>query len=113
MALAQNPYGRITGRVTDAAGAVAPGATVRAVNVETNVAVTTTTNNEGNYELPNLNPGRYRLVVELAGFKRYERGPFELRVGDVLTLVFRNHPDRTDTGPAGHHAAGHGGLRRG
>ena len=86
MALAQNPYGRITGRVTDAAGAVAPGATVRAVNVETNVAVTTTTNNEGNYELPNLNPGRYRLVVELAGFKRYERGPFELRVGDVLTI---------------------------
>lgn len=86
LAFCQNPYGRITGRVTDAAGAVAPGASVRVSQLDTNVVAATVTNSEGNYEIPNLNPGRYRLTVELAGFKRYERGPFELRVGDVLAI---------------------------
>ncbi len=84
--LAQNPYGRVTGRVRDSTGAVAPGATVRVVNLETNLASETATNAEGNWEVPNLNPGQYRVEVEKPGFKRYERGPLELRVGDVLAL---------------------------
>jgi len=82
--LAQNPYGRITGRITDSAGALVPNASVRVANVDTNVATHTASNAEGNYELANLNPGQYRVVVELTGFKRYERGPLEVRVGDVL-----------------------------
>lgn len=84
--LAQNPYGRVTGRVTDAAGALVPRAPVRVVNVETNLATETLTNAEGNWEIPNLNPGRYRIEVQLQGFKRHERGPVELRVGDVLNI---------------------------
>lgn len=86
LAAAQNPYARITGRVTDSAGALVPGAAIRAVQSGTNLTVSTTSNQEGNYELPNLPPGVYRLSAELAGFKRYERGPIELRVGDVLTI---------------------------
>ncbi|MEK7407671.1 MAG: carboxypeptidase regulatory-like domain-containing protein [Acidobacteriota bacterium] len=84
--LAQNPYGRITGRITDSAGALAPGASVRAVNLDTNVTASAASNEEGNYEVLNLNPGRYQIAVELQGFKRYERGPIELRVGDVLSI---------------------------
>ena len=64
---AQNPYGRITGRVTDSAGALVPGAAVRAINIETNVTTTTTTSAQGNYDLLNLNPGSYRLEVEHPG----------------------------------------------
>ncbi len=84
--LAQNPYGRITGRITDAAGALVPGASIRAVQAGTNLAVTTTSNQEGNFELANLPPGTYQITAELAGFKRYERGPIEVRVGDVLRI---------------------------
>jgi len=83
---AQNPYGRITGRITDATGAMVSGAAVRVVNVDTNVATETASNTEGNFEVPNLNPGRYRAEVQMQGFKRHERGPLELRVGDVLSL---------------------------
>jgi len=83
---AQNPYGRITGRVTDSAGAVVPNASLRVVRIETTVATSTTSNSEGNFELSNLIPGQYRLTVELAGFKSYERGPLEVRVGDVLNI---------------------------
>ena len=86
-AAAQNPYGRITGRVTDAGGALVPGAQIRVANVESGVAVATASNAEGNYEALNLIPGNYRVTCELAGFKRYERGPLEVRVGDVLDVA--------------------------
>jgi len=84
--LAQNPYGRITGRVTDSSGAVVPGTAIRAVNVETNVATAAVSNGEGNYELTNLNPGLYRVETHLSGFKQYSRGPIEVHVGDVLDI---------------------------
>jgi len=84
--LGQNPYGRITGRVTDGTGAVVVGASVRVVQLETNVVTATLTSSTGVYELQNLLPGRYRVVVEMAGFRRHERGPIEVRVGDVIGL---------------------------
>lgn len=83
---AQVSYGHIIGRVTDPSGAVVPQAAVEAVNLRTNVAVSTRSNTEGNFELRNLIPGEYRLIVVLSGFKRYERGPLELRVGDILNI---------------------------
>lgn len=83
---AQNPYGRIRGRVADATGAAIPSAGVRVVNVATNVAAATASNSEGNYEAVNLIPGQYQVEVEMAGFKKYRRGPIELRVGDVLAV---------------------------
>jgi len=86
MLMAQSPYGRILGRVTDSSGAVVPNASVECVNIETNVVTTAKSNSEGNYELPNLIPGRYRLSVSVAGFKTYGRGPMELRVGDALNI---------------------------
>jgi len=83
---AQNPYGRITGRVVDSAGALIPNASVRVVNVDTGVAVSTLTNSEGNWDVSNLIPGQYRILAEAPGFKRLERGPVEVRVGDVLEI---------------------------
>ena len=82
----QIPYGRITGRVTDPGGALIPNASVRAVSIQTNIAVRAVSNNSGNFEIPNLIPGEYRVFVQAEGFKRLERGPLEVRVGDVLNL---------------------------
>jgi len=84
--VAQDPYGRVTGRVADSAGAVVPGARVRVTNVETNVVTSATTDSQGNYNVRNLVPGRYQLEVEMQGFKLYKRGPIEVRVGDALTI---------------------------
>src|SRR5947209_633028 len=79
--------GRITGRVTDASGAVVPAGSVKTVNIQTNVETSTKTTSEGVFDLQNLIPGQYRLAVEVEGFKRYAQGPMELRVGDTLSLT--------------------------
>jgi hypothetical protein len=84
--LAQNPYGRITGRVVDSSGAVVLSAAVSVENTETNLATALTSDSQGNYDARNLIPGQYQVIVEKAGFKRYHRGPIEVRVGDVLTI---------------------------
>lgn len=84
-ASAQNAFGRLTGRVTDPSGALTPGAAVSAVRIDTGTSTATRSNRDGNYTLANLTPGSYRVVCELAGFKRYERR-VEVRIGDVVDL---------------------------
>lgn len=83
---AQDPRGSVTGRISDSSGARLPGVTVTATNVATNSASTTTTNNEGNYSINYLPPGKYSITVELSGFKRLVRENIEVRVGDRLDL---------------------------
>ncbi|HYG79489.1 MAG TPA: carboxypeptidase-like regulatory domain-containing protein, partial [Pyrinomonadaceae bacterium] len=83
---AQESRGSLTGTVTDPNGAALPGATVEIRNVETNVANTATTNEEGNYSFPLLNPGRYTLTVTSQGFATATRENIEIRVAEKLTL---------------------------
>ena len=83
---AQESRGSLTGTVTDPNGAALPGATVEIRNVDTNVANTATTNDEGNYNFPLLNPGRYTLTVTSQGFATSTRENIEIRVAEKLTL---------------------------
>ena len=66
----QESRGTIFGRVQDASGAVIAGAAVHALNLETNTGGSSATNHEGNYEIPLLLPGTYRVTAELTGFKK-------------------------------------------
>jgi len=83
---AQDFRGGITGRISDSSGGRMPGVTVTATNVATNVASTTTTNGDGDYAIPFLNPGTYALSAELSGFKKLVRNNLEVRVGEKLGL---------------------------
>jgi hypothetical protein len=85
-AWAQDFRGTIAGRITDGSGGRLPGATVTATNVATNVGSSTTTNSEGSYTISYLTPGRYTLVAEISGFKKFMREGIDVRVGDALTL---------------------------
>ena len=85
----QESRGAILGRVMDSTGAVIVGARVQALNRATNTSASSVTNQEGNYEIPYLLPGIYRVSTELPGFKRSVRENIELRVNDRLTLDFR------------------------
>ena len=69
-AIAQQDQGTITGRVTDATGAVIPRAAVAASAIDTGISTQTVTNSEGLYALAALKIGRYRISVEMPGFKR-------------------------------------------
>ena len=95
----QTTFAAITGTVTDPTGAVAPGITVTATNVATNIQTSTTANEAGVYTLPQLKEGEYTLRARGAGFKEflaqniglvsrdYRRVDIRLEVGAVETVV--------------------------
>lgn len=67
---AQTNRGSISGTVTDATGAVVPGATVTVTNIGTNQISKLTTGAEGSFTLPSLEPVVYSITVEAPGFKK-------------------------------------------
>jgi len=85
-ASAQEFRGSVTGKVTDPNGAAIPGATVTIKNIETNSETTATTNDEGTYNFPLLQPGKYTLTVTQQGFNTAVREGIEIKVADKLTL---------------------------
>ena len=87
-AFGQESRGSILGRVMDSSGAVVVGAKVQATNVATNTVGSSVTNESGNFEIPYLLPGVYRVTVEMPGFKTAVREGIELRVSDRLALDF-------------------------
>jgi Carboxypeptidase regulatory-like domain/TonB dependent receptor len=56
--------------VTDASGAVIPGAKISLTNKETNNTRSVVSSEDGVYSIPQLPPGRYMLSVERDGFKK-------------------------------------------
>src|SRR6266542_1389326 len=76
----QESRGSITGKVSDQQGAVIPAAIVLVTNTETNVTSRSTTNDTGYFEANLLNPGKYTITVEAAGFKKSVRSGLELQV---------------------------------
>lgn len=59
--------GSIGGKVTDNTGAGLPGVTVTAVNLDTGLTRTNTTENDGSYSINLLPPGNYKVSGELSG----------------------------------------------
>ena len=88
-ALAQEFRGTITGKISDPNGAIIPDATIVIKNVDTNIAMTLRTNEDGVYVAPLLIPGKYSIAVAGTGFKKSLREQVILNVGDRLTLDFK------------------------
>jgi hypothetical protein len=78
--------GVIQGTVSDQSGALVPGATVEARNLDTNVARTLTTAADGRFVFLQLVPGRYRLTVSLQGFATHVQDDITLTVGQSITV---------------------------
>ncbi len=62
--------GSIQGVVQDPSGAVVPNATVRLLNVKTQVSSETKSGTEGNYRFVSLAPGSYQITAEAQGFNK-------------------------------------------
>jgi len=86
---AQSTLATLQGTVRDPTGAVVPQASVKVRNVGQNTVFETRTNDLGNYEVHNLNPGTYEVVVEAAGFKRFVHGGAELNARQVVRIDAR------------------------
>jgi hypothetical protein len=78
---AQVTTSTILGTVRDRSGAVVPGATVTAVQVETNFTRSTTADNLGQYQIGFLPLGAYRIDVDADGFKRFQQTGILLDIG--------------------------------
>jgi hypothetical protein len=61
-------FGSVSGRVTDATGAVVANARVSARQVVTNTSTSTATDAEGRFRFAYLRPGTYELAFEAPGF---------------------------------------------
>lgn len=70
-AWAQTSTASISGIVSDATGAVVSGAEITVTETRRNTPVRTTTNTSGFYVVPELQPGLYRVRVEMQGFQAY------------------------------------------
>ena len=81
-------YGKITGAITDASGAVVEGARVSVRNTATSQVREALTNQTGVYDVPFLVPGSYVVRVEKQGFKSATRSDVLLQVGDVARVDF-------------------------
>ncbi len=88
LALAQEYRGTILGRITDPTGAVVVGASIAVLHVETGVSTGTNSNGQGNYQVPFLLPGDYRIAVEHPGFKKVERPGIRVSINTQVTLDF-------------------------
>lgn len=79
----------LVGVVTDAQGAVLPGATITLTNRATAAARTAVTNQEGNYNVGALPPGRYDIRVEMSGFRQAQLLDLELAVDSTARQDFK------------------------
>src|SRR5438132_3066202 len=78
--------GTIQGTVTDANGAIVPGATVEIKNLETNLSRTLTTDDGGRFVALALPSGRYSITVSKQGFATAVAESLDLTVGQALNL---------------------------
>src|SRR6267143_418256 len=78
--------GTIQGTVTDANGAIVPGATVEIKNLDTNFSRTLTSDDGGRFVALAMPPGRYTVTVTKQGFGTTVAENVDLTVGQALTL---------------------------
>ncbi len=83
---AQTSRGAISGTVTDASGAVVPGATIQLVQVATGAVRSTTTNEAGIYRFDAVDLGVYTLKIGKPGFKIFSSTVLGVEANRTTTL---------------------------
>ncbi len=95
---AQSTTQTIQGLVTDASGAVVPGATISITNVDTGIETNTTTNETGNFSFQLVQVGNYKVTCKLEGFKTETISNERVATGDQRRADFVLDPgDVTET----------------
>ena len=78
--------GNMDGRMVDATGAVLPGVTVTAQNLDTGLTRTAITESSGRFTFLSLPVGPYTLTAELSGFQTLQRSGLVMTVGAIQSL---------------------------
>src|SRR4029077_16014547 len=83
-AAAQSTLGTIRGAVRDGRDQAVAGAAVLVTDEDPGVPRTAETDGSGNYEVPNLRAGRYRVEINARSFKAFQQNGIVLRAGETL-----------------------------
>jgi len=84
--LAQSGRGTLTGLVTDATGAIIPGAALTLKEINTGSLYNTVSSGQGLYTFPELQPGLYTLSVTYPKFESYTQSGITVSVGSSSTV---------------------------
>jgi len=88
LAISQLPTATILGEIKDSTGAVIPGASITAKNVETGLTRTGMSAEDGLYRFSALPVGSYEVKVELPGFRSEVRSGLTLTVSQEAVINF-------------------------
>ena len=86
---AQSGTTSLRGTVIDPSSAAVTGATVTLSSPERGFSRSVTSGDSGQYEFLQLQPGKYELRVEMAGFRRSEKKDIALLVDTPATLTVK------------------------
>jgi hypothetical protein len=94
-ATAQAIAANLSGRVTDTSGGSIAKATVTATNTATGFSRSVNANDSGEYNIPALPAGDYKVAVEFAGFSKQTKD-ITLQVGQAASLDFSLSPGNVE-----------------
>src|SRR5580692_11048131 len=86
LAFGQSATSLMNGTVSDPTGAAIPGAEIQAVQTDTNLVLKTTTNEQGEFALPSVPAGPYKLTVTKTGFKTATVSNIQVESGVPATV---------------------------
>jgi len=86
-ALAQYDNGSLLGTIHDSSGAVVPGSVVTITNNATGVVTTVAANSAGDYEVPSLHTGVYKISASASGFAIAVAENITISVGDASASI--------------------------
>ncbi|HTV66041.1 MAG TPA: porin [Bryocella sp.] len=92
----------LSGSVTDQTGAPVTGASVNAIDTDTNMSRTTTTDKSGHYQFVNLPAGKYEIRVSKGGFGEQLRSDIVLAAGQETTADIAMQRKAPDACASGH-----------
>src|SRR5438874_714377 len=83
---AQAPVGSISGTVKDPSGAVIVGAAVTSTSISDAAKRAVTSNEQGYFLIPTLQPGEYRIAIESPGFRNFTVERVSVAVGQDVRV---------------------------
>ncbi len=92
LAYGQAVSGTMVGTISDSSGASVPNAKITITEVNTGTIRTANTNESGNYSFADLPPGKYKVSIEMTGFKREERSDVDVLVNTTRRIDMALQP---------------------
>src|SRR6185312_7730428 len=89
ISVAAEPTGTVAGSVTDPSGSGVAAAKLEIVNIQTNWSRDIQSSGDGSYVFTLVPVGKYRLITEANGFRRYEQLGIEVNADQTSSVSVR------------------------